>query len=59
LAEGHLLLKPEIRMDSFKKLDYTDVGLGDAGNYQQFQDSKGNWTKNSQTTVGLALIYKY
>jgi hypothetical protein len=54
-----LLLKPEIRMDSFKKLDYTDVGLGDAGNYQQFQDSKGNWTKNSQTTVGLALIYKY
>ncbi len=59
LAEGHLLLKPEIRMDSFKKLDYTDVGLGNAGNYQQFQDSKGNWTKNAQTTVGLALIYKY
>jgi len=59
LDEGHLELKPELRIDMFKKLAYTDVGLGDAGNIQQFQDSKGNWTKDSQTTIGLALIYKY
>lgn len=59
LADGHLLLKPEVRMDMFKKLDYEDVGLGAAGDIQQFQDSDGNWTKNSQTTVGLAAIYKF
>jgi hypothetical protein len=56
LAEGHLLLKPEVRMDSFKKLDYTGVAAGDI---QQFQDSKGNYTLNSQTTVGMAMIYKF
>jgi hypothetical protein len=59
LDDGHLELKPEIRYDQYKKQTYTDTGLGDAGNYQQFQDSKGNWTKNTQTTIGLALIYKY
>lgn len=64
LADGHLLLKPEFRMDSFKKLDYTPAAgatqeAADAGNYQQFQDKNGNWTKNSQATIGLAAIYKF
>lgn len=59
LDDGHLTLKPEFRMDIFKKIGYTDTGLGDAGNYQQFQDKNGNWTKNSQTTIGLALVYTY
>lgn len=64
LADGHLVLKPEFRMDVYKKLDYTPVsGLTqaaiDAGNYQQFQDKNGNWTKNSQATIGLAAIYKF
>jgi len=56
LDEGHLELKPEVRIDMFKKLDYTGPAAGDI---QQFQDSKGNWTNSSQTTIGLALIYKY
>lgn len=56
LADGHLLLKPEVRMDSFKKMKYSGLPAGDI---QQFQDSDGNWTKNSQTTIGLAAIYKF
>lgn len=51
LADGHILVKPEVRLDSYTKLAN---GLD-----QQFEDSKGNWTKNSQTTLGLALIYKF
>ncbi len=54
LAEGHLLLKPEVRVDMAKKVD----GFGmDAS--QQFEDKSGNYTKDSQTTVGLAFIYKF
>jgi len=56
LDGGHLILKPEIRMDVFKKFAYSGPASGDI---QQFQDSNGNWTKNSQTTVGLAMIYTY
>lgn len=56
LAEGHLLLKPEVRMDTYKKLDYTGPSAGDI---QQFEDSKGEKTKNSQTTIGMAAIYKF
>jgi hypothetical protein len=64
LADGHLLLKPEFRIDTFKKLDYdgsvaTGTGLGDAGDIQQFMDANGNWTKNAQSTVGMAMIYKF
>lgn len=65
LADGHLLLKPEFRMDSFKKLDYTPdptattQALIDQGNSQQFQDKNGNFTKSSQATIGLAAIYKF
>lgn len=52
-ADGHLLLKPEIRVDSYAK-----PARSAEGNLQ-FQDSKGNFTKSSQTTVGMAFIYKF
>jgi len=51
LASGHILIKPEIRIDSHAKRG--------AGELQQFEDSKGEFTKNSQTTAGLAFIYKF
>lgn len=54
LADGHLLLKPELRMDAFSKLD----GAGNES-FQQFMDKSGNYTKNSQTTLGMAMIYKF
>lgn len=54
LADGNLMLKPELRMDAFKKLD----GAGNE-QHQQFMDSDGNYTKNSQTTLGVAAIYKF
>jgi hypothetical protein len=54
LADGHLLLKPEFRMDMFTKL--TDAGNE---NNQQFMDADGNFTKSSQSTLGLAAIYKF
>jgi len=52
LADGHILVKPEFRLDAYPKVS----GAGEA---QQFEDSDGNWTKNSQTTFGLAFIYKF
>jgi hypothetical protein len=54
LAEGNLMIKPELRIDAFKKLD----GAGLEGS-QQFMDSEGNFTKNGQTTLGVAAIYKF
>ncbi len=54
LADGHLLLKPELRMDIFDKVE----GLGKEKS-QQFIDSKGEYTNNSQTTLGMAMIYKF
>ncbi len=54
LADGHLLLKPELRLDSFNKVE----GAG-SEKAQQFMDSNGDFTKNSQTTLGLAAIYKF
>jgi hypothetical protein len=56
LADGHLLLKPEIRLDSFKKLPFS--GTRDE-NIQQLEDKNGNFTKNAQTTLGMAFIYKF
>jgi hypothetical protein len=44
-AEGHLLIKPEFRVDAYDK------------NF--FDDDKGNYTKSSQSTLGLAFIYKF
>jgi hypothetical protein len=54
LADGHLLIKPEFRLDSYAKLK----GSGDT-KMQQFEDDKGDFTKNSQSTLGLAFIYKF
>jgi len=52
LADGHILLKPELRLDAYPKAT-------GAGATQQFEDSDGAFTKNSQTTLGLAFIYKF
>jgi Putative beta-barrel porin-2, OmpL-like. bbp2 len=54
VADGHLLLKPELRMDIFDKL----AGTGNEES-QQFMDANGKYTKNSQTTLGMAMIYKF
>jgi len=54
LDGGALMLKPELRIDAFKKLSGT--GLESS---QQFMDSDGKFTKNSQTTLGMAAIYKF
>jgi hypothetical protein len=54
LADGHLLLKPELRMDVFEKVK----GAANE-NSQQFMDSDGVFSKNSQTTLGMAAIYKF
>lgn len=53
LADGHLLIKPEFRLDAYPKLTGNDSKM------QQFDDSKGGFTKNSQSTLGLAFIYKF
>lgn len=52
LADGHVLLKPELRIDSYPK-------LSGATETQQFQDDAGNFTNNSQTTLGMAFIYAF
>ncbi|PWJ58880.1 putative OmpL-like beta-barrel porin-2 [Dyadobacter jejuensis] len=52
LADGHILVKPEFRLDAYPKLS----GSNEA---QQFEDSDGNFTKNSQTTFGMAFIYQF
>jgi Putative beta-barrel porin-2, OmpL-like. bbp2 len=54
LADGMLTLKPEFRIDSFKKI----AGAGNEG-LQQFEDSDGNFTKSSQATIGLATVFKF
>jgi hypothetical protein len=54
LADGHLLLKPEVRMDQFSKVE----GVGNENN-QQFMDKDGKYSKTNQTTIGLAMIYKW
>ncbi|KAB7728103.1 outer membrane beta-barrel protein [Rudanella paleaurantiibacter] len=53
VADGHLLIKPEVRVDSYAK------PASSAEGNLQFEDSKGNFTKSSQTTVGMAFIYKF
>ncbi len=45
VADGHLLIKPEFRADTFDK------------NF--FEDDKGAISKKSQSTLGLAFIYKF
>ncbi|SDM27648.1 porin [Siphonobacter aquaeclarae] len=50
LADGHLLLKPEFRLDSYPKV---------SGSTQKFEDSDGKFTKSSQSTLGLIAIVKF
>ena len=52
LADGHVLLKPELRIDSYPKMSRS-------GETQQFEDENGNFTNNSQTTLGMAFIYAF
>lgn len=56
LADGKLTLKPEFRTDVFKKL--TDPS-GNEDNIQQFMDSDGKFSKNTQSTIGMAVVYKF
>lgn len=51
VADGHLLIKPEYRIDTYKKMS------GKEG--QQFEDASGKFTNNGQSTLGLAFIYKF
>jgi Putative beta-barrel porin-2, OmpL-like. bbp2 len=51
LADGHVLIKPEFRMDSYLK----QTGKEE----QQFLDDKGASTQNAQSTLGLSFIYKF
>lgn len=48
VADGHLLLKPELRIDTYDKNFFAD---GDSIN--------GALNQKSQTTLGLAMIYKF
>lgn len=52
LADDHILIKPEFRLDAYPK-------VSGAGAEQQFENSDGDFTKSSQTTFGLAFIYKF
>ncbi len=54
LADGHLLIKPEFRIDSYPELS----GAANT-RLQKFEDSDGAFTKNSQSTLTLAAIYKF
>jgi hypothetical protein len=54
IADGKLMLKPELRFDDFDKVE----GPGNEGS-QQFMDDDGNFTNNSQTTFGMAAILKF
>jgi hypothetical protein len=55
LADGRLNLKPEFRFDDFMKM----TGPAGEDEPQQFMDSNGKFTKNTQSTLGMALIYKF
>lgn len=55
LADGKLTLKPEFRLDNFQKM----TGPLGESEPQQFQDSNGKFSKNTQSTLGMAVIYKF
>lgn len=55
LADGRLNLKPEFRFDDFMKM----TGPAGEDEPQQFMDSNGKFTKNTQSTLGMAVIYKF
>jgi len=50
LADGHLIVKPELRLDNA-----TNTKVGDL---KYYEDKDGNGT-NTQQTFGVAFIYKY
>jgi hypothetical protein len=50
LADGHFLVKPEIRIDVAARTKNGDL--------KYYEDKSGNGT-NSQKTIGVAFIYKY
>ena len=50
IISDNLLFKPEFRLDSYAK-----AKSGDG----QFEDKDGKFTKNSQSTFGGALIFKF
>ena len=56
LDDDHMFIKPEFRMDIYKTLNYSGSA---SGNIQQFEDKDGNYTQNSQMTLGLVFIYKF
>lgn len=51
IADGHILVKPEFRFDSYSKR-----GLSER---EQFEDARGGFTHNTQSTLGVAFIYKF
>jgi len=55
LADERLLIKPEFRFDHFRKVK------SPAGEQavQQFADKNGEFKLNTQSTIGLAAIYKF
>lgn len=55
LVDGKLTLKPEFRFDNFKKMEVIPNQI----EVQQFQDKDGEFTKNTQSTLGMAAIYKF
>jgi len=55
LAGEHLLLKPEFRVDRFGK----EGSINGEQPVQQFMDKNGEFTKSSQSTIGLAAVYKF
>ncbi len=54
LADGSFFLKPEFRIDSFKK-----IAGNENSESQQFMDKDGKFTKSSQATIGMAAIFKF
>ncbi|WP_435355036.1 porin [Emticicia sp. SJ17W-69] len=50
IISDNLLFKPEFRLDSYAK---------SAAGMAQFEDKSGNFTKDSQSTFGGALIFKF
>lgn len=55
LSDGSLTLKPELRFDSFEKMKSQSGEVP----IQQFADANGNFTSNSQTTLGIAAVFKF
>jgi hypothetical protein len=55
IADGKLTLKPEIRFDDF---DEMEAVAGEEA-VQQFMDEDGAFTKSSQTTIGMAAVFKF